>query len=84
MSILTPPSVHVGCTSACLYLVTMQKAGNGTPVLARRGELAKAGARRSAAEGPIAKGSYRFAVWIVAASNPGPVSVARSGVVAAT
>ncbi len=84
VALSSPPSVHLGCTSACLYLVTMQRAGDGTPVLARRGALAHAGATTvRLPKAVIAKGSYRFAVWTVAESNPGPVTVTRSRVVAA-
>ena len=84
VAVTSPPSVHLGCTSACLYLVTMQRAGDGTPVLARRGALAHAGATTvHLPKATIAKGSYRFAVWIVAQDNPGPVTVTRSPVVAA-
>jgi hypothetical protein len=77
------PSVHVGCTAACLYLVTLQRAGDGVPVLAQRGELPRAGARFVRLPKAPAAGSYRFSVWTVSAANPGPVSVARSGVVSA-
>ena len=85
VAVASPPSVHLGCTSACLYLVTMQRAADGTPVLARRGALAHAGATTvRLPKAAIARGSYRFAVWIVAQSNPGPVTVARSTVVAAS
>ena len=85
VGVASPPSVRLGCTSACLYLVTMQRAGDGTPVLARRGALAHAGATTvRLPKATIADGSYRFAVWIVAQSNPGPVTVARSAVVAAS
>ena len=83
ISTSTPPQVHLGCTSACLYLVTMQRATDGVPVLARRGWLRRAGGRTvTLPKAPIASGSYRFAVWVVAASNPGPVAVNRSDVIA--
>ncbi|HWE83026.1 MAG TPA: D-glucuronyl C5-epimerase family protein [Gaiellaceae bacterium] len=85
VSIATPPSVHVGCTSACLYLVTMQRAGDGTPVLARRGTIAHAGAATvHLPKSPIKAGSYRFSVWIVGQANPGPVTITRSDAVAAS
>ena len=75
----SPPSVHLGCTASCLYLVTMERARDGIPVLARRGTIAHAGARTvTLPRAPTGAGRYRFEVWIVAASNPGPVSVARS------
>jgi hypothetical protein len=77
------PSVHLGCTAACLYLVTLQRARDGAPVLARRGEIPRAGARTVTLPKAPAAGSYRFAVWIVAQANPGPVSIDRSPVVSA-
>jgi D-glucuronyl C5-epimerase C-terminus len=80
----SPPAVRLGCRSACLYLVTMMRAGDGSPVLARRGSLAHAGSRTvTLPKAKIAAGSYRFAVWIVGTSNPGPVTISRSGTVAA-
>lgn len=77
------PAVHLGCTAACLYLVTLQRASDGVPVLAQRGELAGAGARTVKLPKAPGAGSYRLSVWTVAQANPGPVSVARSGVVSA-
>ena len=80
----SPPTVRLGCRSACLYLVTMMRARDGSPVLARRGSLAHAGSRTvTLPKAKIAAGSYRFAVWIVGTSNPGPVTISRSGTVAA-
>jgi hypothetical protein len=62
----------------------MQRAGDGTPVLAKRGAIAHAGtATVRLPNVPVAAGSYRFGVWIVAQANPGPVSVMRSQVVEA-
>jgi hypothetical protein len=84
VSLSSPPSVQVGCTSACLYLVTMQRAADGVPVLARRGAIAKTGAATvTLPAAPISAGDYRFAVWIVAQNNPGTVAVERSQVVTA-
>ncbi len=75
----TSPRVHVGCTAACLYLVTLERAGDGTPVLAHRGAIT---ANRPIAVGlpalALPPGRYRFAVWLVAENNPGPVSIERS------
>ena len=66
-----PPAVHLGCTAACLYLVTLQRARDGAPVLARRGAMARAGARTvSLPKVPFPAGSYRFSVWIVGAAEP--------------
>ena len=80
----SPPSIHLGCTSACLYLVTMQRASDGTPVLARRGAIAKAGtATVKLPDAPFPAGSYRFSVWIVAQDNPGPVTIEKSQVITA-
>ena len=62
----------------------MMRARDGSPVLARRGSLAHAGSRTvTLPKAKIAAGSYRFAVWIVGTSNPGPVTISRSGTVAA-
>jgi len=84
LSTSSTPSVHLGCSAACLYLVTLQRANDGTPVLAARGSIPKAGARTvKLPKRTIASGRYRFSVWTVAAANPGPVSVDRSPVVSA-
>ena len=81
----SPPSVHLGCTGACLYLVAMQRASDGRPVLATRGSFSHSGTRTVTLPSvPFATGGYRFTVWVVAASNPGPVTVERSGIVTAT
>jgi hypothetical protein len=77
------PRVHLGCTAACLYLVTLQRARDGAPVLATRGELPNAGGRTVTLPKAPGSGSYRLAVWTVAQANPGPVSVDRSAVVSA-
>ena len=80
----SPPSVHLGCTAACLYLVTLERAGDGAPVLARRGAIPAAGARTvTLPKAPLAAGRYRFSVWIVG-QNPGPITVDQSPVVSAT
>jgi hypothetical protein len=63
----------------------MQRAGDGRPVLAARGAIAHAGERTvTLTKSKFPAGSYRFSVWIVAAANPGPVTVERSGVVSAS
>ena len=80
----TPPSVHLGCTAACLYLVTLQRARDGAPVLAKRGAMPGVGARTvSLPKAPFPAGGYRISIWIVGAANPGPVSVERSSVLSA-
>jgi hypothetical protein len=62
----------------------MQRTSDGQPVLATRGAFAHAGATWVILpDARFAPGSYRFAVWVVAASNPGPIAVERSGIVAA-
>jgi hypothetical protein len=84
LSTVSPPSVHLGCLAACLYLVTLQRADDGAPVLARRGAIAHAGSRTvTLPKARIKAGDYRLAVWTVAASDPGPVTVDRSPVVSA-
>jgi hypothetical protein len=83
LSTRSRPRVHLGCTAACLYLVTLQRASDGAPVLASRGQLAQAGARLVTLPKAPPSGSYRLAVWIVGAANPGPVSIARSPLVSA-
>jgi hypothetical protein len=84
LSTSTRPSVHLGCTAACLYLVTLQRAGDGVPVLARRGSIPRAGARTvTLPKPPPGAGTYRFSVWVVAQADPGPVAIDRSEVIAA-
>lgn len=83
VSTAAAPTVHLGCTRACLYLVTLQRAADGVPVLAQRGAIPRAGARTVRLPKAPPAGSYRFAVWTVAQADPGPVSVARSPVVSA-
>jgi len=84
VSTAAAPSVRLGCTRACLYLVTLQRASDGAPVLARRGAAGAGGPITvMLPRVPIAPGSYRFAVWLVSQSDPGPVTVDRSAVVSA-
>jgi hypothetical protein len=83
LSTAIPPRVHLGCTAACLYLVTLQRAADGAPVLATRGVLPHAGGLTVMLPKAPREGSYRFAVWTVSQANPGPVSVDRSPVVGA-
>src|SRR6185437_7189774 len=45
LSTAAHPQIHLGCTAACLYLVTLQRASDGAPVLATRGVLPHAGGR---------------------------------------
>jgi hypothetical protein len=83
LSTAAQPKVHLGCTAACLYLVTLQRATDGAPVLATRGVLTHAGGRSVILPRAPTRGSYRLAVWTVAQSNPGPVSVDRSQILSA-
>jgi hypothetical protein len=47
--------------------------------------LAHAGARTvTLPKSPFPAGSYLFSVWIVAAANPGTLTVERSGAVSAS
>ena len=63
----------------------MQRASDGRPVLATRGSFSHSGTRTVTLPSvPFAAGSYRFTVWTVAASNPGPVTIERSGIVTAS
>jgi len=84
ISTTTPPSVHLGCTAACLYLITLQRSSDGVPVLATRGALS--GGSYATVKLPhvrIPSGSYHFSVWLVAQVNPERVSVERSPTVPA-
>jgi hypothetical protein len=83
LSTAAHPRVHLGCTAACLYLVTLQRAADGTPLLATRGVLTHAGGRTVTLPKAPPTGSYRLAVWTVSQANPGPVSIDRSPVVSA-
>lgn len=75
----SPVRVHLGCLRACLFLVTLQRASDGAPVLAERGALTgKTAAQVALPPAPIPRGSYRFAVWLVAQDDPGSVTVTRS------
>jgi hypothetical protein len=62
----------------------MQRAGDGKPVLARRGALRRAGATSvRLPKVRFRKGNYRFSIWIVGEANPGPLTVRRSSIVTA-
>ncbi len=78
------PSVRVGCTRACLYLVTLQRGSDGAPVLATRGALGPgAHAAVTLPRRRIAAGSYRFAVWLVPEDEPDSLQVVRSPLLSA-
>ena len=72
--------VQLGCVHDCLYLVTLQRASDGKPVLAARGALpgGAAPATIHLPDLPIASGSYVIGVRVVNQTNPGPVRVAQS------
>jgi hypothetical protein len=76
LSRASAPSVRLGCTRACLYLVTLDRR-DGKPVLARRGALAgKAGASTvRLPKIPLPAGSYTLTVRLVSQANPGPVEI---------
>jgi len=81
----TPPAVSVACTRDCLYLVTLEQAGSGLPVLATRGALT-GGAAATTVRLPgvrFAAGSYRLTVRLVAQASPGPLSTQSSPVLTA-
>jgi hypothetical protein len=85
LSASAAPSLRLGCATACLYLVTLQRSYDGTPVLATRGTLgAGKSARVVLPHVPVPAGRYRFSVWLVSRDDPGPVSVARSPVLTAS
>src|SRR6185437_3854045 len=75
------PSVSLGCLRDCLYLLTLERVGTGTPVLATRGSL-RAGVtatiRLPRAAPP--SGSFRLQLRLVAQTNPGPLVVQSSPV----
>jgi hypothetical protein len=79
------PSVQLGCVRDCLYLLTLERARDGKPVLARRGSL-RGGAPAATVRLPhvaFAAGSYRLTVRVVNQTNPGPIAVQSSPVLAA-
>ena len=62
--------------------VTLQRAGDGVPVLARRARSRGRARARDAAEA-AARGRPTVSVWVVAQADPGPVAIDRSEVIAA-
>lgn len=70
------PQVVLACTRDCLYLITLEQAGDGKPVLAGRGSLvANIATTVTLPQGGAlsAGGSYRLRVRLVAQTNPGPI-----------
>src|SRR5262249_16794982 len=82
----SPPTVRVGCSRDCLYLVTLERAGDGKPVRATRATLRGGAPARAVPvpEVPFAPGSYRLTVRLVAQAAPGPLWTQTSGVLSAT
>src|SRR5579862_6668954 len=72
--------VQLGCTSDCLYLLTLERAVSGTPVLAVRGALTGGAAPATIhlPRDPVAPGSYVLSVRLVTQANPGPVRLVQS------
>ncbi|MGD0166808.1 MAG: D-glucuronyl C5-epimerase family protein [Gaiellaceae bacterium] len=78
LSTLSPPRVLLACTRDCLFLVTLERASDGKPVLAMRGAI-EGGLMPTAVQLPqgtvLATGSsYRLRVRLVAQTNPGLIS----------
>jgi hypothetical protein len=69
--------VGLACSRDCLYLLTLDRASTGVPMLARRGSLT--GGRPAATivlpTLRVPAGTYRFTVRLVSRINPGPLSV---------
>jgi hypothetical protein len=73
-------SVELGCARDCLYLVTLDRASDGAPMLARRGAL-QGGAPSATVTLPalpVPAGSYRLTVRLVNQVNPGAVVAQQS------
>ena len=76
-----PPSIRLGCVRDCLYLVTLEHAGDNRPVLAARGALRGGGpATITLPRLPFPAGSYRVAVRLVTQTNPGKINLLTSPV----
>ncbi len=72
--------VQLGCVRDCLYLLTLERAGSGTPVLAARGAL-RGGAAPTTIHLPalpVPAGAYVLDVRLVSRTNPGPVRLLQS------
>jgi hypothetical protein len=71
----TAASIQLGCVRACLYLVALERA-DGTPVAAKRGQLAGGAAATTVVLPKVAlkPGAYRFDVRLVGQTNPGPLT----------
>ena len=71
--------VRVGCSRDCLYLVTLDRASSGVPMLAKRGALGAGGTPTPIVlSGPaLPAGAYRFTVRLISRVNPGPLFAQR-------
>jgi hypothetical protein len=75
-------SLQLACSRDCLYLVTLDRAATGVPMLARRGSLA-AGRPPATIALPrvrVPAGTYRLALRLVSRVNPGPLLLRRGPV----
>jgi hypothetical protein len=79
-------SVGLACSRDCLYLVTLDRASTGVPMLASRGSLT--GGRPAATVVlptlRVPAGNYRFTVRLVSRVNPGPLLVQHGPTFAVT
>jgi hypothetical protein len=75
-------TTRVGCSRDCLYLVTLDRAASGVPVLAKHGALGagRTGAPIVLSGAPLPAGTYRFTVRLVSRVNPGPLFAQRGPV----
>jgi hypothetical protein len=72
--------VELGCVRDCLFLLTLDRAADGKPVLATRGTLTGGAAPATIAlpAGHVAPGSYVLSLRLVTQANPGPVRLIQS------
>jgi hypothetical protein len=77
---LSSGAVQLGCVRDCLYLLTLERASDGKPVLATRGILTGGATPATIAlpGAPVAPGSYILSLRLVTATNPGPVQLVQS------
>jgi D-glucuronyl C5-epimerase C-terminus len=75
LSTASAASIQLGCVRACLYLVALERT-DGSPVAAKRGELAGGAAPATVVLPKVAlkPGAYRFDVRLVGQTNPGPIA----------
>jgi hypothetical protein len=72
--------VSLACPRDCLYLVTLERAGGGVPMLARRGALRGGVAPTTVTLPalPVPAGTYRLTVRAVPQVNPGTIFLEQS------